>query len=398
MREIIFDTETTGLEAASNDRIIEIGAVELENRFITGRSFHVYINPDGRQVHPEALAVHGISNDDLADKPLFKAVVQDWFDFVGDATLIAHNAGFDVGFFNAEFARLGFPPIDPDRIVDSLQIARRRHPMGPNSLDALCKRYGIDNSRREKHGALLDSELLAEVYIELVGGKQAALGLEPVAQATGPASSASERAGDDPHESRGRHHLPQRLSSDEAAAHLVDGAFARRQALFGWANKKRAVEPPLLRQSGCAYWLGAWTLSLGLLFGHPLAEHLQEVDRIDHQRRETAIARCFGDDLAGKREQQARAFDEQCRQHVLLREVDDAEHAAIGQLDIEKHLLFLFGLGGQDERYVVIRLAHRIGLHIDIDVDGGRRLARPAATAVRRGSRMTGPSHTASGR
>jgi DNA polymerase III subunit epsilon len=177
MREIIFDTETTGLDSSA-DRIIEIGAVELENRFLTGRSFHVFVNPDGRAVHPEALAVHGISNEQLADKPKFREIMQDWMDFTQDATLIAHNASFDVGFFNAEFGRVGFPPVDPSRVVDSLHLARRRHPMGPNSLDALCKRYGIDNSRREKHGALLDSELLAEVYIELVGGKQAALVLE----------------------------------------------------------------------------------------------------------------------------------------------------------------------------------------------------------------------------
>ena len=217
MREIIFDTETTGLET-NNDRIIEIGAVELENRFVTGRSFHVYINPQGREVHPEALAVHGISNADLEDKPHFKDIAQDWFDFVGNATLIAHNASFDVGFFNAEFARLGFPPIDPDRVVDSLQIARRRHPMGPNSLDALCKRYGIDNSRREKHGALLDSELLAEVYIELIGGKQAALGLEPVAQATGAPAGGSIDQGAAPLAPRPEP-LPSRLSDGEAAAH-----------------------------------------------------------------------------------------------------------------------------------------------------------------------------------
>ncbi|WP_421855824.1 DNA polymerase III subunit epsilon [Oricola sp.] len=224
MREIIFDTETTGLEAAS-DRIIEIGAVELENRFITGRNFHVYINPEGRQVHPEALAVHGISNDDLADKPVFKGVAQDWFDFVGDATLIAHNASFDVGFFNAEFARLGFPPIDPDRVVDSLQIARRRHPMGPNSLDALCKRYGIDNSKREKHGALLDSELLAEVYIELVGGKQAALGFETDTATAGPSTSGGSGAVTAGTLEPRPQPLPSRVSDAEAAAHrkLVDG-------------------------------------------------------------------------------------------------------------------------------------------------------------------------------
>lgn len=217
MREIIFDTETTGLDSSA-DRIIEIGAVELENRFITGRNYHVYINPDGREVHPEALAVHGISNEQLADKPKFAQIVQDWFDFTEGATLIAHNASFDAGFFNAEFARLGFPPIDPERVVDSLALARRRHPMGPNSLDALCKRYGIDNSMREKHGALLDSELLAEVYIELVGGKQARLSLD-VDQAdgysggngAGEAAARTVRPRPNP--------LPSRLAADEISAH-----------------------------------------------------------------------------------------------------------------------------------------------------------------------------------
>lgn len=177
MREIIFDTETTGLDAAQ-DRVIEIGAVELVNRFPTGRTFHRYINPDGRLIHADAQAVHGISLADLADKPVFGAIAEEFMAFIDGARLIAHNAGFDIGFINAEFARLGHSPIDVGRVVDSLALARRKHPMGPNSLDALCKRYGIDNSRRTKHGALLDSELLAEVYIELVGGKQAALVLE----------------------------------------------------------------------------------------------------------------------------------------------------------------------------------------------------------------------------
>lgn len=216
MREIIFDTETTGLDSGA-DRIIEIGAVELENRFLTGRNFHVFINPEGRQVHPEALAVHGISNESLVDKPKFADIVQGWFDFTEGARLIAHNANFDVGFFNAEFARLGFPPVDPDRVIDSLALARRKHPMGPNSLDALCRRYGIDNSMREKHGALLDSELLAEVYIELVGGKQARLGLEVVeTQSYSAAGSAENTAEALPQ----RHSpLPARLSEDEIVAH-----------------------------------------------------------------------------------------------------------------------------------------------------------------------------------
>lgn len=177
MREIIFDTETTGLDPRL-DRVIELGCVELVNRFPTGRSLHRYINAQGRSVHPEALAVHGISDADLADKPIFGAILEEFLEFIDGAKLVAHNAGFDMGFINAEFERLGQLPVDPGRVVDTLAIARRKHPMGPNSLDALCRRYGIDNSRRTKHGALLDAELLAEIYIELIGGKQAALGLE----------------------------------------------------------------------------------------------------------------------------------------------------------------------------------------------------------------------------
>jgi DNA polymerase-3 subunit epsilon len=177
LREIIFDTETTGLDSRE-DRIIEIGAVELINRFPTGQTFHVFINPQGRQVHPEALAVHGISNERLANEPIFSDVVERFLDFIDGAKLVAHNANFDMGFINAELARLGQAAVDAERVVDSLALARRKHPMGPNSLDALCRRYGINNSHRTFHGALLDSQLLAEVYIELIGGKQTALVLE----------------------------------------------------------------------------------------------------------------------------------------------------------------------------------------------------------------------------
>ena len=175
LKEIIFDTETTGLDSRE-DRIIEIGGIELIDHFPTGRTIHLYINADGRKVHPDALAVHGITDESLADKPKFAEVADQILDFFGDGQWIAHNATFDMGFINAELTRLGRPPILPAQVVDTLSIARRKHPMGPNSLDALCKRYGIDNSHRLKHGALLDSELLAEVYIELIGGKQTALG------------------------------------------------------------------------------------------------------------------------------------------------------------------------------------------------------------------------------
>ena len=176
MREIIFDTETTGLESQA-DRIIEIGCIELENQFPTGRTLHLFINPDGRKVHPDALAVHGITDAFLADKPLFADVAEEIVSFFEGARYVAHNASFDIGFINAEYQRVGIPAVAPDMVIDTLSLARRRHPMGPNSLDALCRRYGIDNSHRTKHGALLDAELLTDVYIEMLGGRQAALGL-----------------------------------------------------------------------------------------------------------------------------------------------------------------------------------------------------------------------------
>ena len=177
MREIVFDTETTGLDWRE-DRVIELGGIELVNRFPTGRTFHKYINPQGRQINPEAQAVHGISMADLDGKPAFPDIAAEFLEFIDGAHLIAHNASFDINFLNAEFGRLGHPEVEQTRVIDTLAIAKRKHPMGPNSLDALCRRYGVDNSHRTKHGALLDSELLAEVYIELIGGKQAALSLD----------------------------------------------------------------------------------------------------------------------------------------------------------------------------------------------------------------------------
>jgi len=176
MREIVLDTETTGLSSDGGDRLIEIGCVELLNRIPTGREFHRYVNPE-RDVPAEAVAVHGLSADFLKDKPLFADVAQDLLGFIAEDALVIHNAAFDVGFLNAELARVSGRAITMDRVTCTLQLARRRHPAGPNSLDALCKRYGIDNSKRSKHGALMDSLLLAEVYIELLGVRQAALGL-----------------------------------------------------------------------------------------------------------------------------------------------------------------------------------------------------------------------------
>jgi len=215
MREIIFDTETTGLDARE-DRIIEFGGIELVNRFPTGRTFHHYINPQGRGVHPDAMAVHGISDADLVDKPSFADLAGELFEFIDGAMLIAHNANFDIGFLDAEFTRIGMPRIDPAVVIDTLAMARRKHPMGPNSLDALCRRYGIDNSHRTRHGALLDSELLAEVYIELIGGKQAAFSLDVQGETT-IMSGSVEGSG---FVARQRERpLSSRLSSDEIDAH-----------------------------------------------------------------------------------------------------------------------------------------------------------------------------------
>lgn len=174
LREIVLDTETTGLDARKGDRVIEIGCIELVNRIPTGREFHRFINPE-RTVPAEAEAVHGLSTQFLLDKPLFAEVAPDFLDFIAGDALVIHNAAFDVGFLNAELERITGPVIVMSRVIDTLQLARRKHPAGPNSLDALCKRYGIDNSKRIKHGALMDSLLLAEVYLELLGERQASL-------------------------------------------------------------------------------------------------------------------------------------------------------------------------------------------------------------------------------
>jgi DNA polymerase-3 subunit epsilon len=174
MREIVLDTETTGLDPLRGDRLVEVGCVEIFNRMPTGQTFHRYINPE-RDMPQEAFAVHGLSTEFLADKPLFTNVVEEFLEFIGDAPLVIHNASFDISFINAELDRLKRPAIGRDRLVDTLLLARRKHPGVSNRLDDLCSRYAIDNSRRTKHGALLDAELLAEVYIDLIGARQSQL-------------------------------------------------------------------------------------------------------------------------------------------------------------------------------------------------------------------------------
>ncbi len=215
MREIVFDTETTGLDK-NEDRVIEIGCIEMVNKFITGKTFHVYINPQGKKVHPDALAVHGITDESLLDKPVFADIADEFMTFIEGAKMVAHNAMFDIGFLNAEFERINLPQISTDIVIDTLALARRKHPMGPNTLDALCKRYGVDNAHRKLHGALLDTELLAEVYIELLGGKQTSLGLS--------VQSATENKNNDDQiadivlKSRPQP-LPSRLTETEIEAH-----------------------------------------------------------------------------------------------------------------------------------------------------------------------------------
>ncbi|HEY1473711.1 MAG TPA: DNA polymerase III subunit epsilon [Pseudolabrys sp.] len=176
MREIVLDTETTGLDPSQGHRLVELGCIELFNRIPTGATFHRYLNPE-REVPAEAFAIHGLATDFLKDKPLFVDIADDFLAFIGDAPLVIHNAGFDHGFLIAELKRVERPLIARERLVDTLLLARRKHPAGPNRLDDLCARYGIDNSRRTKHGALLDAEILAEVYLELIGARQAQLGL-----------------------------------------------------------------------------------------------------------------------------------------------------------------------------------------------------------------------------
>jgi DNA polymerase III subunit epsilon len=184
MREIVFDTETTGLDPYQGHRLIEIGCYELVNRIPSGQSFHRYLNPE-RDVPAEAVAIHGLTADRLKAEPLFVEIADELIEFIADAPLVAHNAMFDLGFLNAELERAGKALVARERLVDTLLLARRKHPGASNRLDDLCQRYGIDNSHRTKHGALLDAELLAEVYLELIGARQAQLGLVEAGSAGG---------------------------------------------------------------------------------------------------------------------------------------------------------------------------------------------------------------------
>jgi len=213
MREIVLDTETTGLDPKTGDRIVEIGAVELYNHMVTGNTYHQYINPE-RDMPEEAFKVHGLSIDFLSNKPVFKQIGQALLDFIGDAKLVIHNASFDMKFLNAELQWMGLPELPWEQAVDTLAIARKKFPGAQVSLDALCRRFAIDNSARTLHGALLDSEILAEVYLELIGGRQPDFGLQADQGQRGTA------AVDEAWRPRPRPAaLPGRISAQEQAAH-----------------------------------------------------------------------------------------------------------------------------------------------------------------------------------
>jgi len=213
MREIVLDTETTGFEPNEGDRIVEIGGVELIGHVPTGRTYHQYINPQ-RSMPEEAFAVHGLGDDFLKDKPVFRDIAQEFVDFVGDAKLVIHNAAFDMKFLNAELGWLDKPLLPMDQAIDTLAIARRKFPGSPASLDALCRRFGIDNSSRTLHGALLDSEILAEVYLELIGGRQPDFALS--VQANGQ-STADQGSAWRPQPRREK--LAPKVTAEEIAAH-----------------------------------------------------------------------------------------------------------------------------------------------------------------------------------
>jgi DNA polymerase III subunit epsilon len=194
LREIILDTETTGLDHARGDRLVELGCIEVINRVPTGKEYHAFINPETRDVHPDAERVHGIKTSFLKDKPIFKLVASDFLTFIDDAPLVIHNAPFDIGFINMELERLRLKPLQMDRVIDTLPMARRKFPGASNTLDALCKRFNIDTRERTKHGAIVDSLLLAQVYLELLGERQTTLGFGGAQQASRGKSGAPAKA------------------------------------------------------------------------------------------------------------------------------------------------------------------------------------------------------------
>ena len=375
MREIVVDTETTGLDPYQGHRLVEIGCIELLNRIPTGNTFHRYVNPE-RDMPAEAFAVHGLSADFLRDKPLFAEIAEELLAFLGTAPLVIHNALFDLAFINAELERVTRTQIGRERLVDTLMLARRKYPGGSNRLDDLCERYRIDNSRRTKHGALLDAELLAEVYVELIGARQAQLGLVNGALAAAGGSGESiviaPRA----------QPLAPRLSAAEAMAHRAfiatlgehaiwrDYAACRRMSRRAAKGRRivygRFAEPagiPMLSSARRRRHLAR------LAGGHLLLIEPDEVDRIDQQRREPAVAHGRGDDFAREREQQPRTFDHHERMHAVLRHVLDPEHTGEHEIETEQHVAGGVGLALELELDFDIGIVERRGIDVDLDAD-----------------------------
>ena len=342
LREIVLDTETTGLDPFDGHRVVEIGCVELVNCIPTGRVWHCHVNPE-REVPYQAFEVHGLSTEFLRDKPRFAELADDMLAFIEGAVLVMHNAAFDFGFLNAELERAARPLLRWDRVVDTLALARRRHPGAPCSLDALCKRYGIDLSEREKHGALLDCRLLAGVYVELVGGHQARLDF-----AINGAQAALLGANAGAIQPRPRPLAP-RLSAAEIEAHRRFRRDARRRG---------ALAPLLILR-----------LLASLRLREVLRVEPAEIDRVEHQRREAPIADHVGKHAAQEREQQRRAIDEQHRLEQVLRNPGEAEQPAIDQLDIVDDALVALGVHLELERDLVSVLAARPGIHVDADLE-----------------------------
>ncbi len=313
MREIVFDTETTGLDPIQGDRMVEIGCIELVNRFPTGKTFHCYFNPE-RDMPEPAFKVHGLGIEFLKDKPLFAHKVDELIGFLGDALLVAHNAMFDLSFLNAELERAGRAVVSRERLIDTLLLARRKHPGGSNRLDDLCMRYAINNSHRVKHGALLDAELLAEVYIELIGARQAQLD--------------SLANGNSRYRCRRRYH---RARTAGAAPGASLGRGARRASpiyCYSW-EKPRSGATTSVRTSRLRW-------RRGLHGRQALTVQIDEIDRLKQQRRKAAVARCRSDDLAGKGKQQARTLDQHNGLHAVGRHVLHAENARKGEFEAEQ--------------------------------------------------------------
>jgi DNA polymerase-3 subunit epsilon len=236
MREIVLDTETTGLDPANGDRLLEIGAIEIVNQVATGATFHILINPK-REVSEEAFRVHGHSSFKLRDSPPFEAIAPEFLAFIGEDPLVIHNAEFDVKFLNAELIAAGYSPLPPERVVDTLALARRKHPGAGNSLDALCDRYRIDRSRRTKHGALLDAQILVDVYAELCGGRQRSLALSSGSKAARPARYAGLRNTRDTS-------LPSRFGALDFANHLAHIKSLGQSAIWcQYTNREIAPHP-----------------------------------------------------------------------------------------------------------------------------------------------------------